>query len=81
LLFQDTQNREAKAVNLKLDELIHGLREPHPGLADLAELSVEELEELEKSFRRSRSSPGDSIKEFIKKIEPKSGDRKDKVPP
>jgi low affinity Fe/Cu permease len=35
-LIQNTQNRDAKAVHLKLDELIHGVRGARNSLIDLA---------------------------------------------
>jgi low affinity Fe/Cu permease len=68
-LIQNTQNRDAKAMHLKLDELIHGLRGPHTGFVDLEDLSDEELEELEKTFRKLRASKGISVKEFALEIE------------
>jgi low affinity Fe/Cu permease len=54
-LIQNTQNRDAKAIQLKLDELIRGVRGARTGLVRLEELSDEELKELESSFERLRS--------------------------
>ena len=68
-LIQNTQNRDAKAIHLKLDELIHGLRGPHTGLVDLEDLSDEELEQLQKAFEQLRRREGLSVKEFIEEIE------------
>ena len=68
-LIQNTQNRDAKAIHLKLDELIHGLKGPHTGFVDLEEMSDEELEELETTFRKLRTSKGLSVKEFAEEIE------------
>ncbi|HEY2931426.1 MAG TPA: low affinity iron permease family protein [Acidobacteriota bacterium] len=51
-LIQNTQNRDAKAMHLKLDELIRGVRGARTSLVDLEELSDEELEKLEEEFRR-----------------------------
>jgi low affinity Fe/Cu permease len=68
-LIQNTQNRDAQAIHLKLDELIHGLRGPHTGLVDLEGMSDEELEELQKAFEGLRKKKGLSVKEFVKKIE------------
>jgi len=53
-LIQNTQNRDAKAVHLKLDELIRAIRNARNELVDLEELSNEELKKLEEQFRRTR---------------------------
>jgi low affinity Fe/Cu permease len=49
-LIQNTQNRDAKAIHLKLDELIKAVKGARTGLVDLEELSDEELEELKEEF-------------------------------
>jgi low affinity Fe/Cu permease len=54
-LIQNTQNRDAKAIQLKLDELIRGVQGARTGLVRLEELSDEDLKELECSFQRLRS--------------------------
>jgi low affinity Fe/Cu permease len=54
-LIQNTQNRDAKAIQLKLDELIRGVQGARTGLVRLEELSDEEMKELECSFERLRS--------------------------
>jgi low affinity Fe/Cu permease len=53
-LIQNTQNRDAKAVHLKLDELIRAIEGARNQLVDLEELSDEELKKLEDQFRRTR---------------------------
>jgi low affinity Fe/Cu permease len=53
-LIQNTQNRDAKAVHLKLDELIRALKGARNQLVDLEDLSDEELKNLEKQFQRMR---------------------------
>ena len=53
-LIQSTQNRDAKAVHLKLDELIHGVRGARNSLIDLENLSDQELEVLQQQFERLR---------------------------
>src|SRR5439155_5016459 len=45
-LIQNTQNRDAKAVHLKLDELIRALKGARNELVDLEELSDEDLKKL-----------------------------------
>jgi low affinity Fe/Cu permease len=53
-LIQNTQNRDAKAAHLKLDELIRALKDARNELVDLEDLSDEELKKLEKQFQRMR---------------------------
>jgi low affinity Fe/Cu permease len=53
-LIQNTQNRDAKAVHLKLDELIRALKSARNELVDLENLSDEELKKLEQQFQRLR---------------------------
>jgi low affinity Fe/Cu permease len=53
-LIQNTQNRDAKAVHLKLDELIRALKGARNKLVDLEDLSDEELKKLEEQFQRLR---------------------------
>jgi low affinity Fe/Cu permease len=51
-LIQNTQNRDSKAVHLKLDELIRALHGARNHLVDLEKLSDEELTKLEQEFGR-----------------------------
>jgi low affinity Fe/Cu permease len=53
-LIQNTQNRDAKAVHLKLDELIRALEGARNHLVDLEDLSDEELKKLETQFQSLR---------------------------
>jgi low affinity Fe/Cu permease len=53
-LIQNTQNRDAKAMHLKLDELIRAIKDARDELVDLEGLSDEELKKLEEQFRRLR---------------------------
>jgi len=53
-LIQNTQNRDTKAIHLKLDELIRGLQGPRTNLVGLEQLSDEQLEELQREFDRIR---------------------------
>jgi low affinity Fe/Cu permease len=51
-LIQNTQNRDATAVHLKLDELIRAIKEARNELVDLEDLSDEELKQLQEQFKR-----------------------------
>ena len=53
-LIQNTQNRDAKAAHLKLDEVIRALKGARNELVDLEKLSDEALTSLEKQFERVR---------------------------
>src|SRR5438132_10242648 len=55
-LIQHTQNRDAIAFHLKLDELIKGVKGARTRLVDLEDLSDEELEQLQKQFERLHHS-------------------------
>ncbi len=50
-LIQNSQNREANATQLKLDELIRAISRARDSLVNLEELSDEELEKLQEEFR------------------------------
>jgi low affinity Fe/Cu permease len=51
-LIQNTQNRDSKALHLKIDELLYAMKEARTGLVVLDELSDAEIEKLEHDFRR-----------------------------
>jgi low affinity Fe/Cu permease len=53
-LIQNTQNRDAKAMHLKLDELIRALKNARNELVDLEKLSDQDLSKLENQFERLR---------------------------
>ena len=53
-LIQNTQNRDAKAAHLKLDEIIRALKNARNELIDLEKLADEDLASLEKQFERVR---------------------------
>src|ERR1700716_4469392 len=55
-LIQNTQNRDARAIHLKLDELLRAVEGARTHLVELEELSDEELERLQKQFTRLRKS-------------------------
>src|SRR6266478_7847749 len=53
-LMQNTQNRDAKAIHLKLDELLRGVKGARTGLVRLEDLTEAELVELGKEFEALR---------------------------
>ncbi len=56
-LIQNTQNRDAKAIHLKLDELIRGVKGARNKLMNLEDLSEEELTKLQEQFKRMSNAP------------------------
>src|SRR5262245_17295848 len=50
-LLQNTQNHDARALHLKLDELLRSLKSARNSLIDLEECTDEEIEQLEQQFR------------------------------
>lgn len=53
-LVQNTQNRDGRAMQLKLDELIRGSKTSRNMLIDLEDLSDEEMERLHVQFQAIR---------------------------
>lgn len=51
-LIQNTQNRDTRAIHLKLDELIRAGGRTRDTLVDLEELSDRELDALQEEFRK-----------------------------
>jgi low affinity Fe/Cu permease len=51
-LIQNTQNRDALAIQLKLDELIRATKGARNSMIDLSKLSDRQLETLEQEYQR-----------------------------
>ena len=58
-LIQNSQNHESRALELKLDELLHGVTGARNRLIDLENLSEAELDELQEEFERLRTDGRD----------------------
>ena len=54
-LIQNTQNRDARAIHLKLDEIIHSIHTAHNEMIDIEKLPDDELQELSKHYERIRT--------------------------
>jgi len=70
-LIQNTQNRDAKAIHLKLDELLRGVKGARTGLVNLEQLSDDDLERLQKEFERLHRS--------VNRVEQKQDKREDEI--
>jgi low affinity Fe/Cu permease len=66
-LIQNTQNRDAKAVHLKLDELIRALGGARNKLVDLEKLSDDDLKSLEAEFEKLRKK-AEGAKEEVEEL-------------
>jgi low affinity Fe/Cu permease len=61
-LIQNTQNRDARAIHLKLNELIHAVDKAKNQLIDVESLSDLELAELTKTYEQIRATAQDRRK-------------------
>jgi low affinity Fe/Cu permease len=57
-LIQNTQNRDARVTQLKLDELIRAVGQARDRLVAMEEMSDEELERLEREFHQLHLQAG-----------------------
>jgi low affinity Fe/Cu permease len=55
-LIQNTQNRDARAINLKLDELIRAIDKARDQMMNIEKLSDVDLDVLEDQFERIRAA-------------------------
>jgi len=53
-LVQNSQNRDSRAIQLKLDELLRGVKGARTAMVDLEDATDEELEKLQAEFERLR---------------------------
>jgi len=60
-LIQNTQNRDARAIHLKLDELLRGVKGARTGFVDLEDLSDKDLARLQHEFEKLRRDHGDEL--------------------
>jgi len=58
-LIQNTQNRDARAIHLKLNELIHAVDKAKNQMIDVEKLSELELEDLGKTYEKIREGAQD----------------------
>lgn len=62
-LIQNTQNRDARAIQLKLDELIRAIDPARNMLIDIEDMEDEELAMLQEEFKKFRETKIAEIKE------------------
>ncbi len=67
-LIQNTQNRDGKALQLKLDELIRASAPARDNFLDLEDMSDEELDKLDEEFKRIHDSFEQGPPEVVHKL-------------
>ena len=75
-LIQNTQNRDAKAIHLKLDELIRAGSHARNELLELEKLSDAELERLQDEFHRLHSHFGQKASRVSEEVGKRKAGRK-----
>ena len=70
-LIQNTQNRDSKAIQLKLDELIRAVSGARNRLMDLETLSDEDLQKFQDEFERLRKR-SERTDEVLEKVDRKT---------
>ena len=64
-LIQNTQNRDAEVIHLKLDEILRALPEARNHLIDLEELPEAEIERIRKAFADIHKRAGREARESV----------------
>jgi low affinity Fe/Cu permease len=64
-LIQNTQNRDAEAIQVKLDELIRAVKGAHNALLDLEELEEEELDRIHANYERLAEHAREDLRKGI----------------
>ena len=62
-LIQNTQNRDAYAIQVKLDELIRCMNGAHNALLDLEELEDDELDRIRRNYERLAEEARTALRE------------------
>jgi low affinity Fe/Cu permease len=68
-LIQNTQNRDSVAMQIKLDELLRAVKGAHTALADLEDLTEEELEEFKAHYVKLAEEAKASLEDATETLE------------
>jgi low affinity Fe/Cu permease len=77
-LIQNTQNRDARAIHLKLDELLRAVEGARVSMSNLENLPDEELKRLSEEFRQlceSRGIGGKAVEAIEDELEEREVER------
>ncbi|WBT37883.1 low affinity iron permease family protein [Hyphomicrobium sp. DMF-1] len=77
-LIQNTQNRDARVVSLKLDELLRSVDGARTGLVELDHMSDEDLTRVQQEFMRLRETYAPLIDDDLAHVERELRQRKTK---
>lgn len=58
-LIQNTQNRDSKAMQLKLDEILHSIKEARNELIDLEDMPDEEVKRISEQLHNLKNKPSE----------------------
>ena len=75
-LIQNAQNRESKAIHIKLDEIILSLRQARNELIDIEHLTEEQLDMLAARYTKVAASHHHKLRETIAPEVPEAPDAK-----
>jgi low affinity Fe/Cu permease len=78
-LIQNSQNRDAKVIQLKLDELLRAVETAETSLINMDEMSEEELQQVQEEFTRVAAEAKEEI-EDIREKRPRKGPTPRKAP-
>jgi low affinity Fe/Cu permease len=76
-LIQNTQNRDAKAIHLKLDELLRAVEGARTGMVDLENFTDKELQQLQEQFQRLREKQFAADDNILDQIEEELEERQE----
>ena len=65
-LIQSTQNRDAEAVQVKLDELLRATQGAHNALLDLEELEVDDLDRIRADYTKLAKRAREDLRKGIR---------------
>lgn len=76
-LIQNTQNRDAKAIHLKRDELLRAVERARTGMVDRENFTDGELQQLQDQFQRLREQSCDAAGSILDQIEEELEERQE----
>ena len=76
-LIQNMQNRDAKAIHLKLDELLRAVEGARTGMVDLENFTEKELQQLKDQFQRLREKQYEAEDNILDQIEEELEERQE----
>jgi low affinity Fe/Cu permease len=71
-ILQNSQNRDTKAINIKLDELLRAIEGARTNLATVGDLPEEELDRIESEFRKLAAKADDAADEVRQLVDGES---------